>query len=65
MAAHSLSHFTGISRRVCFQMKFDSGDLDQYLLDHEAVWPEMQEALVRSGWHNYSLWYRKDGFAIG
>ena len=33
--------------------------------DHEAVWPEMQEALVRCGWHNYSLFCREDGFAVG
>ena len=46
-------------------MKFDASDLPQYLVDHEAVWPEMQEALVRNGWHNYSLFYRPDGFAIG
>ena len=46
-------------------MKFDTEDLPQYLRDHEAIWPEMQEALVRCGWHNYSLFYRPDGFAIG
>ena len=33
--------------------------------DHEKVWPEMQQALVRCGFHNYSLFYRPDGFAIG
>ena len=52
-------------RRVCFQMQFDTSDLPQYLKDHEAVWPEMQQALVECGWHNYSLFYRADGFAIG
>jgi L-rhamnose mutarotase len=31
----------------------------------QAVWPEMQEALVECGWHNYSLFYRPDGFAVG
>ena len=25
----------------------------------------MQEALVSTGWHNYSLFYRPDGFAVG
>jgi L-rhamnose mutarotase len=46
-------------------MQFNPKDLPQYLKDHEAVWPEMQEALVRCGWHNYSLFYRPDGFAVG
>jgi L-rhamnose mutarotase len=52
-------------KRVCFQMKFDTSDLPQYLEDHKSVWPEMQEALRETGWHNYSLFYRPDGFAIG
>ena len=46
-------------------MKFDATDLAQYIKDHEAVWPEMQQALVECGWHNYSLFFRADGFAIG
>lgn len=52
-------------RRICFQMGFETGELDQYLKDHEAVWPEMQRALADCGWHNYSLFYREDGFAVG
>jgi L-rhamnose mutarotase len=46
-------------------MQFNPEELPQYLKDHEAVWPEMQEALVKCGWHNYSLFYRPDGFAVG
>jgi L-rhamnose mutarotase len=52
-------------RRCCFQMKFEAAELEQYLVDHETVWPEMQQALVDCGWHNYSLFYRPDGFAVG
>ena len=52
-------------RRVGFTLQFDTANLPQYLTDHEAVWPEMQQALVESGWHNYSLFYRPDGFAFG
>eukprot|EP00966_Prymnesium_polylepis_P304852 7043328-Prymnesium_polylepis.2 len=52
-------------RRVCFQLQFDPARLDEYLKDHESVWPEMQQALVDCGWHNYSLFYRRDGFAVG
>ena len=25
----------------------------------------MQDALVECGWHNYSLYYKPDGFAVG
>ena len=51
--------------RVCFQLKFEPAELNQYLIDHETMWPEMQQALVDCGWHNYSLFYRPDGFAVG
>ncbi len=63
--------FTGPSstekglNRICFQMQFKADDLAGYVKDHEAVWPEMQEALKDAGWHNYSLFYREDGFACG
>ena len=52
-------------KRVCFQLQFDPTNLPQYIEDHRAVWPEMQQALVNCGWHNYSLFYRPDGYAIG
>ena len=32
---------------------------------HESVWPEMQDALRRTGWHNYSLFMRPDGLLFG
>merc|ERR1712023_141746 len=52
-------------KRQCFFMQLNPEDLPQYLKDHENVWPDMQEALVKCGWHNYSLFYRPDGFAVG
>ena len=52
-------------RRVCFTLQFDPARLDEYLDDHKTVWPEMQQALVSCGWHNYSLFCRRDGFAVG
>lgn len=52
-------------KRVCFQLHFNSTELQEYLEEHERVWPEMQQALVECGWHNYSLFYREDGYAIG
>ena len=70
-AAWVPQHCTGPSKtaggrnRVCFTLQFDTADLASYLRDHEAVWPEMQAALVECGWHNYSLFYRRDGFAVG
>jgi hypothetical protein len=54
VCAHGVCGAPG-RRRCCFQMKFEPAELSQYLTDHEAVWPEMQEALVACGWHNYSL----------
>ena len=39
--------------------------LEDYKKHHEAVWPEMLEALRRHGWHNYSLFMRDDGLLFG
>ena len=53
-------------RRNAFTLQFDTANLQGYLDDHATgVWPEMQQALVDCGWHNYSLFYRPDGFAFG
>jgi L-rhamnose mutarotase len=51
--------------RVGFVLKVRSDLVEQYKRRHENVWPEMQEALRRSGWHNYSLFMRDDGMLFG
>ena len=52
-------------RRVAFEMRFDQKRLAEYKRRHERVWPAMQEALVRNGWHDYSLFCGSDGRAFG
>ena len=37
----------------------------EYKHHHKNVWPEMRDALQRSGWHNYSLFMKKDGTLFG
>jgi len=39
--------------------------LDDYRQQHEAVWPEMLDALRKTGWHRYSLFLRDDGLLFG
>ncbi|RYV49647.1 L-rhamnose mutarotase [Pengzhenrongella frigida] len=40
--------------------------LAEYVADHQRVWPEMLEALSRTGWRNYSLFVRaEDGLVVG
>lgn len=39
--------------------------LVEYKRLHESVWPEMLEALSRTGWRNYSLFMRDDGLLFG
>jgi L-rhamnose mutarotase len=51
--------------RVCFVLHVRPDRLEEYRARHERVWPEMQEALTRAGWHNYSLFLRPDGLLIG
>jgi L-rhamnose mutarotase len=52
-------------KRVGFILKVKADKLEEYKKHHEAVWPEMLEALRRTGWHNYSLFMRPDGLLFG
>ena len=51
--------------RVGFVLKVRADRLDEYRAHHEAVWPEMLEALRSHGWHNYSLFLAADGTLFG
>jgi L-rhamnose mutarotase len=52
-------------QRVCFLLKVRPDRLDEYAERHAHVWPDMLEALQRTGWHNYSLFLREDGLLVG
>lgn len=39
--------------------------LEEYKIRHRDVWPEMLEALRKTGWNNYSLFLRNDGMLVG
>ncbi len=51
--------------RIGFQLKVKADMIDEYKKHHEAVWPEMLDALTRTGWHNYSIFMRDDGLLFG
>ncbi len=51
--------------RVCFLLRVREDRLEEYIDRHTRVWPEMLEALRRTGWHNYSLFLKPDGLLIG
>ena len=50
--------------RVCWIMRVRPEKLAEYKRAHEAVWPEMLEALRETGWANYSLFLDDDGLLI-
>lgn len=52
-------------KRVGFLLKVKQDKIEEYKKHHQAVWPDMQEALRRTGWHNYSLFMREDGLLFG
>ena len=51
--------------RYCFQLQIRPERMTEYVERHQAVWPEMQDALRATGWRNYSLFLRSDGLLIG
>jgi L-rhamnose mutarotase len=52
-------------KRIGFQFKVKQDRIEEYTKHHQAVWPEMLEALRRTGWRNYSLFMRPDGLIFG
>jgi L-rhamnose mutarotase len=52
-------------QRICFVLQVKKERLQEYKERHQLVWPEMQEALRQTGWHNYSLFLRDDGMLVG
>jgi len=51
--------------RICFLLRVKPDRLAEYKERHKTVWPEMQEALRATGWHNYSLFLQEDGLLVG
>ena len=54
-----------MDKRICFCLQVKKHHLEEYRTRHATVWPEMQEALRKAGWSNYSLFLRDDGLLIG
>lgn len=52
-------------KRVGFQFKIRQDRLEEYKEHHKNVWPDMLDALRETGWHNYTLFMRKDGLIFG
>jgi L-rhamnose mutarotase len=52
-------------QRVGFVTRVAPEHIDEYIQRHRDVWPEMQEALHRTGWNNYSLFIAEDGTLFG
>ena len=51
--------------RYCFSLQVRPERMAEYVERHQAVWPEMQDALRATGWRNYSLFLRSDGLLVG
>jgi L-rhamnose mutarotase len=54
-----------VVRRIGFLLKVKPELIAEYRRRHEEVWPEMLDALSRTGWHNYTLFMRPDGTLFG
>ena len=52
-------------RRVGFEMKIKPEMVEEYKQRHDDIWPEMTEALHRTGWHNYTIFFKDDGTLFG
>lgn len=50
---------------ICFTMQVAPAHLAEYERMHRDAWPELLVALHESGWRNYGLFLRDDGFLVG
>ena len=41
--------------RIGFRLALNPATINEYVEHHHQVWPQMCEALNKTGWHNYSL----------
>ncbi|MGY4718868.1 L-rhamnose mutarotase [Naumannella huperziae] len=52
--------------RACLLLRIRPEAIEDYVAEHQRVWPEMLEALSAAGWRNYSLFIREaDGLVVG
>jgi|TARA_B100000470_G_scaffold8010_1_gene5662 L-rhamnose mutarotase len=52
-------------QRVGFEMKIHPEMVEEYKRRHDDIWPEMSAALVRTGWRNYTIFFKDDGTLFG
>ncbi|WP_245940965.1 L-rhamnose mutarotase [Thermasporomyces composti] len=64
-ALHAPGKGPALMQRVCFVLRVKPDRLEEYRERHRNVWPEMQQALRETGWHNYSLFLSDDGLLVG
>lgn len=50
--------------RGCFLLNVKQGRLDDYLVAHEKVWPELLESIRQVGIRNYSMFVKSDGLLV-
>lgn len=46
-----------MSERIAFRMNLDAGQAEEYESRHDAIFPELAEALSRAGISDYSIWH--------
>jgi L-rhamnose mutarotase len=54
-----------VTERVCFLLRIDPAHADDYVREHENIWPDMVTALENAGYRNYSLFLDPSGLLVG
>ena len=52
-------------QRAAFMLKVKKDRIEEYEKEHDAIWPELVEAIRRNGFHNYSIFLDEDGNVFG
>lgn len=54
-----------MTQRVCFLLRIDPVFTDEYVREHDAIWPDMVAALEQAGYRNYSMFLDDSGLLVG
>jgi L-rhamnose mutarotase len=49
---------------VAFRMKLKAGNVDEYRRRHDAIWPDLAEAITAAGIYDYSIFLDEETLAL-
>ncbi len=49
-----------MTHRLCFSLQLPASSVEEYRRRHDGLWPELRDAILAQGGHNYSIFAMPD-----